>query len=81
MCKLSLEDEDTLGEVIRIMLIPCSSRVGREVELPVHPSTSQHQRRWQAEDHVRLDQNQGCRSSLLQLGLQESRCGSQQAVS
>merc|ERR1711939_152465 len=42
------------------------SRQRREVELPVHPSSSQHQRRWQTEDHVRPDPDQGCRSPLLQ---------------
>jgi hypothetical protein len=51
-----------------------SARNRREVKLPVHYSFAQHQRRWQTEDYVRLDQDQGCWSSLLQLGLQEGRC-------
>ncbi|KAK3075319.1 hypothetical protein LTS18_014061, partial [Coniosporium uncinatum] len=50
------------------------SRYWREVELPVHPASVEHQRRWQAEGHVRLDEDQGCWTSLQQLGLQEGRC-------
>ena len=57
-----------------------SARYWRKVELPVHPSTAQHERRWKAKDHVRLDQDQGCRASLLESGLQESRCRPEQAV-
>lgn len=38
---------------------------------PVHLASPQYQRRWQAEDYVRLDPNQGCRSKILELGLQE----------
>jgi hypothetical protein len=57
-----------------------SSRQRREVELPVHSPSPQYQRRWKAEDHVRLDQDQGCRAPLLQLGLQEGRCRLEQAV-
>lgn len=57
-----------------------SARLRREVELPVHSPSSQHQRRWQAKDHVRFDQDKGCWASILQLGVQESRCGPQQAV-
>lgn len=59
----------------------CSARLRREVELPVHPPTPQHQCRRQAEDHVRLDKNKGCRTTLLKLGLQKGRCGLEQAVS
>lgn len=51
-----------------------SARNRREVELPVHSATVEHQRRWKAEDYVRSDPDQGCRTSLLQLGLQEGRC-------
>lgn len=47
----------------------------------VHPSSSQYQCRWKAEDYVRSDQNKGCRSSILQPSLQESRCRLEQAVS
>ena len=57
-----------------------SSRYWRKVELPVHPSTPQHQRRWKAENHVRFNQDQGCRSSILQFGLQKGRCRLEQAV-
>jgi len=62
------------------MLTAYSARLWREVELPVHPPSSQHQRRRQAEDHVRPHQDQGGRTSLLQLGVQEGRCGLGQAV-
>ena len=47
---------------------------------PVHPTSPQYERRWQAEDYVRLDEDQGCRSKILQLGLQEGRCGLEQTV-
>ncbi len=43
-------------------------------------ASSEHQRRWQAEGYVRLDQDQGCRSPILQPGLQEGRCRPEQAV-
>ena len=43
-------------------------------QLPVHHPFVEHKRRWKAEGHVRLDQDKGCRSPLLQLGLQEGRC-------
>src|SRR5215471_12991241 len=56
-----------------------SARVWREDELPVHPSSSRYQCRWQAEDHVRFDQDQGGWSQILQPGLQEGRCRSNQA--
>ena len=46
-----------------------------------YSSTTQHQcQRWR-EDHVRLDRDQGCRTSICQFGMQEGGCGSQQAVS
>lgn len=49
------------------------------VELPVHPSSAQHQRRRQAEGCLCPYQDQGCRSPLLQPRLQEGRCRSRQA--
>lgn len=57
-----------------------SARLRREVELPVHPPSPQHQRRWQAKNHVRLNQDQGCRPPILEPGLQKSRRRPQQAV-
>ena len=51
-----------------------SSRNGREEQLPIHPPSPQHKRRWQAESHVRPDEDQGCRTSLLESGVQEGRC-------
>jgi len=44
-------------------------------------TTSQHQRRWEAKNHVRSDGDQGRRSSLLQLGVQEGRCRPKQTAS
>ena len=63
-----------------VELTPNSASLWREVELSVHPASPQHQRRWQAEDHVRSNQNQGCRSPLLQSRVQEGRRGLEQAV-
>lgn len=38
---------------------------GAAPAIPAHPSSAEHQRRWQAQDHVRLDRDQGCWSPLL----------------
>merc|ERR1712000_723780 len=48
------------------------ARLRGEDELPVHLASVEHQRRWQAKGHVRLDQDQGCRPPLLQLGLKKA---------
>lgn len=66
--------ENSRKNMVLTFLFNYSARIRREVELPVHYPFAQHQRRWQAENHVRLDQDQGCWSSLLQLGLQKGRC-------
>ena len=57
-----------------------SSRQWREVELSVHPSSSQYQCRRKAKDYVRVDQDKGSRTAILKLGLQKGRCGFEQAV-
>jgi hypothetical protein len=46
----------------------------------IDPPFAQHERRRKAKSHVRIDKDKGCWSSIQQLGLQEGRCRSQQAV-
>jgi hypothetical protein len=49
--------------------------------LPAYPAFAEHQRGWEAEDHVRHDLNQGCRAPLLQHRLQEGRHRHEQEAS
>ncbi|CAO1949046.1 unnamed protein product [Urochloa humidicola] len=46
---------------------------GEDFQQAAHPASAQHQRGWQAEDHVRAHLHQGCRPPLLQHRLQEGR--------
>lgn len=59
---------------------PPTTDLQRHLGCMLTPKNSKYQRRGETKGHVRLDKNQGCRSSLLQLGLQEGRYRSQQAV-
>ena len=64
-----------LSSVVRSRTVRYSQRSAHQPKLttnsPVHLASPQHQRRWKTEDYVRLDQNQGCRSQIFQLGLQK----------
>lgn len=52
----------------------------RERGFPTHSSCSQHERGWEAEDHVRAHLHQGYRAPLRQHRLQEGRRGHEQEV-
>jgi len=45
-----------------------------------HSSFAEHQRRWKAKDHVRVNGDQGCWSSLFKLSMQEGRRRFEQTV-
>ena len=74
------EDNEAMRQSRSVADFFYSACLGREVELPVHPSSPQYQCRRQAKDHVRSHQDKGCRTPILQLGVQESRCRLEQAV-
>eukprot|EP00983_Pelagomonas_calceolata_P074440 1152561-Pelagomonas_calceolata.AAC.2 len=47
--------------------------------VPAHSASAQHQRRWQAQGHVRHDRHPGYWAPLLQRGVQEGRGGHEEA--
>ena len=53
---------------------------GSERGVPAHSSCAEHERRWQAEDHVCSDLHQGYWPPFRQHRLQESRCRHEQEV-